>query len=47
MPFMFVTPPTFQFEMSELKLDAPLNMDPMLVTHPTFQFEMFELKLDA
>jgi hypothetical protein len=46
MESMLVTALTFQFEMSELKLDAPLNMDCMFVTAPTFQFEMSELKLD-
>jgi hypothetical protein len=44
---MSVTSPTFQFEMSELKLDAPSNMPCMLVTALTSQFEMSELKLDA
>jgi len=44
---MSVTDTTFQFEISELKLDAPTNMPDMFVTDPTFQFERSELKLDA
>ena len=38
---------TFQFEILELKLDAPSNMRYMFVTALTSQFEMSELKLDA
>ena len=41
----FVTRATFQFEMSELKLDASPNMLYMFVTELTFQFEMSELKV--
>jgi len=44
---MVVTDPTFQFEISELKLTAPLNISNVLVTDPTFQSEISELKLDA
>ena len=44
---MFVTRPVSQFDMSVLKLDAPLNMDAMFVTRPTFQVEILELKFDA
>jgi len=47
MLFMVVTELTSQFEMSELKLDAPRNKRYMFVTELTFQFEMSELKLDA
>ena len=47
MPSMFVTALTLQFEISELKLDAPTNMTNMFVTRPTFQFEILDLKLDA
>jgi hypothetical protein len=43
---MFVTELTFQFEMSELKLDAPLNIHAMFVTRPTSHLEMSELKVD-
>jgi hypothetical protein len=42
MNFMSVTRPTFQFEILELKLDAPSNMDPMFVTALTSQFEISE-----
>jgi hypothetical protein len=44
---MFDTKLTFQLEMSELKLDAPLNMYAMFVTRPTSHPEMSELKLDT
>jgi hypothetical protein len=44
---MFVTRPTSQLEMSELKLDAPKNINCMFVTRPTSHLEMSELKLDA
>jgi hypothetical protein len=37
MPYMSVTALTFQFEISELKLDAPLNMSSMSVTCFTHQ----------
>ena len=44
---MSVTELTFQFEISELKLDAISNMPAMLVTELTSHLEMSELKLDA
>ena len=46
MEFMCVTALTFQFEISELKLDAPANMYSMFVAALTSQFEMSELKVD-
>jgi hypothetical protein len=44
---MSVTDETFQFETSELKLDAFSNMPYMSVTEHTFHLETSELKLDA
>ena len=45
--FMLVTELTFHLEMSQLKLDAILNMYSIFVTRPTSHLEMLELKLFA
>ena len=44
---MSVTELTFQSEMLELKLDAPLNMLIMFVTELKSHLEMSEVKLDT